>query len=68
MNIHISWQTYNTDFQVADSAGTATAFLSGVKTKFQVIGYDDTIETSVCASAENAESLRSIIDDAVEEG
>lgn len=61
-------KTYNTDYQVPDSAGTATAFLSGVKTKFQVIGYDDTIETSVCASAASAESLRSIVDDAVEEG
>ena len=25
-------KTYNTDYQVADSAGTATAYLSGVKT------------------------------------
>lgn len=26
-------KTYNTDYQVADSAGTASAFMTGVKTK-----------------------------------
>lgn len=31
-------QTYNVDHQVPDSAGTATAFLCGVKTNKGVIG------------------------------
>jgi hypothetical protein len=31
-------KTYNTDFQVPDSAGTITAMLSGVKTRAGVIG------------------------------
>ncbi|XP_070543596.1 alkaline phosphatase-like [Ptychodera flava] len=34
-------KTYNTDRQVPDSAGTATAFLCGAKTKYGVIGLDD---------------------------
>lgn len=33
-------QTYNIDAQTADSAGTATAYLSGVKTRIGVIGVD----------------------------
>ncbi|XP_051010202.1 alkaline phosphatase, germ cell type-like [Acomys russatus] len=31
-------KTYNTDMQIPDSAGTATALLCGVKTNFKVIG------------------------------
>ncbi|XP_008836346.1 alkaline phosphatase, germ cell type-like [Nannospalax galili] len=31
-------KTYNVDMQVPDSAGTATAFLCGVKTNYKVIG------------------------------
>jgi alkaline phosphatase len=34
-------KTYNTDAQVPDSAGTATALLSGVKTKAGVLGLSD---------------------------
>jgi alkaline phosphatase len=34
-------KTYNTDAQVPDSAGTATAMLSGVKTKAGVLGLSD---------------------------
>lgn len=35
-------KTYNIDAQVADSAGTATAYLSGVKTRIGSIGVDGT--------------------------
>jgi len=42
-------KTYNTDYQVADSAGTATALLTGVKTSLGVVGVDSSIEkSSVC--------------------
>lgn len=34
----VSPQTYNTDMQIPDSAGTATAIICGVKTNFKVIG------------------------------
>ena len=43
-------KTYNTDFQVPDSAGTATAIFSGVKTKMAVLGVDNKIATNVCDS------------------
>ena len=42
-------KTYNIDAQTADSAGTATAFLSGVKTRFGYIGLDG--RAFDCASA-----------------
>ncbi|XP_071944154.1 alkaline phosphatase, tissue-nonspecific isozyme-like [Antedon mediterranea] len=47
-------KTYNTDAQVADSAGTACAFLSGVKTKAGVVGLDNHVERGNCASTESA--------------
>lgn len=43
-------KTYNLDFQVPDSAGTATAIFSGVKTKMSVLGLDNKIATNVCDS------------------
>uniref|UniRef100_A0A182ITT7 Alkaline phosphatase n=1 Tax=Anopheles atroparvus TaxID=41427 RepID=A0A182ITT7_ANOAO len=44
-------KTYNTDRQVPDSAGTATAMFSGVKTKYGVLGVDYTItETNLEAA------------------
>ncbi|XP_070542329.1 alkaline phosphatase-like [Ptychodera flava] len=43
-------KTYNTDQQVSDSAGTATAFLCGVKTKAGVIGVHDGVEYGDCQS------------------
>ncbi|XP_025986676.1 alkaline phosphatase 4 isoform X2 [Solenopsis invicta] len=41
-------KTYNVDKQVPDSAGTATAIFSGVKTKYRLIGLDGRAETSKC--------------------
>ncbi|XP_071805882.1 intestinal-type alkaline phosphatase 1-like [Asterias amurensis] len=46
--------TYNTDRQVPDSAGTATAYFSGVKTKTAVIGLDDSAIKGDCKSSLNA--------------
>ncbi|MEM7019712.1 MAG: alkaline phosphatase [Pseudomonadota bacterium] len=39
-------KTYNTDMQVPDSAGTATAMLSGVKTRAGILGMDETIDVT----------------------
>ncbi|XP_058828962.1 alkaline phosphatase 4-like [Topomyia yanbarensis] len=51
-------KTYNTDRQVPDSAGTATALFTGIKTKSGVIGVDYTVtETN-----ELAASVTSIMD------
>ncbi|KAG1653409.1 Alkaline phosphatase, tissue-nonspecific isozyme [Nymphon striatum] len=43
-------KTYNTDKTVADSAGTATAFLCGVKSKYGTIGVDDNIIRYNCST------------------
>jgi alkaline phosphatase len=44
-------KTYNTDAQIPDSAGTATAILSGVKTRKGVIGVSQEVVRGDCASA-----------------
>merc|ERR1712241_403860 len=41
-------KTYNTDFQVPDSAGTATALFTGVKTRMAVLGIDGTPSYNTC--------------------
>lgn len=41
-------QTYNTDKQVPDSAGTATAIFSGVKCRYKVIGLDTKASFNHC--------------------
>ncbi|XP_024867989.1 alkaline phosphatase 4-like isoform X1 [Temnothorax curvispinosus] len=47
-------KTYNVDKQVPDSAGTATAIFSGVKTKYRLIGLDARAENSKCDKKINA--------------
>ncbi|MCB1809020.1 MAG: alkaline phosphatase [Candidatus Competibacteraceae bacterium] len=47
-------KTYNTNQQVADSAGTATAFMSGVKAKAGVIGVSDKSLRADCESSKEA--------------
>ena len=44
-------KTYNVDAQTADSAGTMTAIISGVKTKIGVIGLDEQVRQGDCESA-----------------
>lgn len=44
-------KTYNTNAQVPDSAGTATAMHSGEKTKIGVLGVSDGVTRGDCASA-----------------
>jgi len=43
-------KTYNTDYQTPDSAGTATAFLCGEKTRTGVIGVNQKVQRSNCST------------------
>ena len=47
-------KTYNTDSQTPDSAGTATAMLSGVKTKIGVVGLNDKVVSQDCGSTQSS--------------
>lgn len=49
-NLCISFQTYCIDAQVPDSACTATSYLTGVKTKYGVIGLDGNVTRGSCFS------------------
>ncbi|XP_050718083.1 alkaline phosphatase-like isoform X2 [Eriocheir sinensis] len=46
-------KTYNVDKQVPDSAGTATAFLCGIKTNYYVIGLDSSVPLGDCKASRN---------------
>lgn len=54
-------KTYNVDKQVPDSAGTATALFTGVKTNYGVIGMDIT-EAKLNHSSNAEPKLSSIMD------
>ncbi|XP_076620217.1 alkaline phosphatase 4 isoform X2 [Colletes latitarsis] len=56
-------KTYNTDKQVPDSAGTATAIFSGVKCRYRVIGLDTRSRFNKCDKATNEVSRLSTIAD-----
>ncbi|GGO78898.1 alkaline phosphatase [Marinobacterium nitratireducens] len=43
-------KTYNVDAQTPDSAGTATAMMTGVKTDMGVLGVDEDIERGNCST------------------
>ena len=48
-------KTYSHNFQIADSAGTAVAFTSGVKTLSGVLGVDSNVSYGNCASVAGTE-------------
>jgi alkaline phosphatase len=48
-------KTYNTNAQTPDSAGTASAMVSGVKTKAGVISIDDNVQRGFCNTAKGHE-------------
>jgi len=54
-------KTYNTDSQVPDSAGTATAFMSGVKSRKGVINMNENVVRGDCKSSENNELMSLIM-------
>ncbi|GBM98419.1 Alkaline phosphatase, tissue-nonspecific isozyme [Araneus ventricosus] len=60
-------RTYATDKYVPDSASTATAFLCGVKTKYEGVGVDDRVRHSDCSSVPGTE-VRCIGEWALAEG
>lgn len=55
-------KTYNQDAQTADSAGTATAYFSGVKTNLGVLGCDARSRRGNCSSMVSGSELTSILD------
>ena len=61
------FQTYNQDRQTPDSAGTATAFLSGIKTNYGVLGVDGRSRRGDCATKEGTE-INSILHWSKDEG
>ncbi|KAM9812543.1 alkaline phosphatase, tissue-nonspecific isozyme [Syngnathus typhle] len=48
-------KTYSVDFQIADSAATATAYLCGVKTNLNTIGVSAAARNAVCKSQKGNE-------------
>jgi alkaline phosphatase len=50
-------RTYAHDAQVSDSAPTATALLSGVKTRNDIIGLDQTVPLNDCAGSKGHETM-----------
>ncbi|XP_048779091.2 alkaline phosphatase-like [Ostrea edulis] len=65
-NVALS-KTYNQDHQTPDSAGTATAYLSGVKTNMGTIGVDAQIVRGHCDTTQAAK-ITSILDWSLAEG
>ncbi|KAL5012742.1 hypothetical protein ScPMuIL_011293 [Solemya velum] len=60
-------KTYNTDQQTPDSAGTATAIMSGIKTKIGIIGLHAGAKHRDCNSSKGTE-LNTILDWSHEKG
>ncbi|XP_051778692.1 alkaline phosphatase, tissue-nonspecific isozyme [Erpetoichthys calabaricus] len=60
-------KTYNTDFQISDSASTATAILCGVKTNMNIVGISAAGRNGVCHSQKGNE-VTSILKWAKDEG
>ncbi|PAA68686.1 hypothetical protein BOX15_Mlig021345g1 [Macrostomum lignano] len=61
-------KTYNTDYQTADSAGTATAFLTGVKTRSGLLGVNGNAIRGNCSSLTDETRLTSFLRMAADEG
>jgi alkaline phosphatase len=55
------FQTYNCDSQTADSASTATALFSGIKTNINTLGFDSGIEFDDPASELSANKVETIL-------
>lgn len=60
-------KTYNTNQQVSDSAGTATAFMSGVKSQAGVLGVNENIRRGDCNSSKG-NHVQSFLEIAEERG
>ncbi len=60
-------KTYNTDSQVADSAGTMSAIMTGEKTRIGVLGINASVSQNDCASA-LVNELPTLLEDAEDAG
>ncbi|XP_046381396.2 alkaline phosphatase-like [Haliotis rufescens] len=65
-NVALS-KTYNVDRQTADSAGTATAFLCGVKANLGTLGVSESVAREDC-DAQDAGKVESILKWSLDEG
>ncbi len=63
----VHFQTYNTDNQTPDSAGSATAFWTGEKTRSDIVGLNQHAILGNCSSAKGNE-LKSMLKDAIDSG
>ena len=61
-------KTYNIDFQIPDSAATATALLTGVKVKFMTVGVDGGVTFDDCSTLDKSSHLESILTRAAHAG
>eukprot|EP00095_Tigriopus_kingsejongensis_P005973 maker-scaffold48_size466083-snap-gene-1.22 protein:Tk05973 transcript:maker-scaffold48_size466083-snap-gene-1.22-mRNA-1 annotation:"salivary alkaline phosphatase" len=61
-------KTYNVDHQVSDSASTASAIFTGVKTNYKTLGFDKSIEKGNPDSERSAQKVESILTWAQQEG
>jgi alkaline phosphatase len=55
------FQTYNCDSQTSDSASTATALFSGIKTNINTLGFDNLIEYDDPTSELRANKVETIL-------
>ena len=55
------FQTYNVNKQVSDSAGTGTAYLTGVKTNYKVLGVDARVTWDDCKTQVEGTNVYSIV-------
>lgn len=63
------YQTYNSNTQTPDSAGTATAFLTGAKTNYGTIGVRQGVARGNCEeSLKDQNQLRSYLQQAMDQG
>lgn len=69
MTVHVLHfiQTYTTDYMTTDSAASATAYLCGVKTKYQALGVDNNVVLKDCSTVEGAR-VTSLLDWSLAEG
>lgn len=62
-------QTYNLDFQVPDSAGTAVAMTTGIKVNFGTLGVTGEVKFGTdCSKVSDSTKLKTILHYAQEEG
>ena len=61
-------KTYSLDKHVPDSASTANALFSGVKTNFEVIGYNGRVRPGEAENAAKENELATLLDWAQEKG